>query len=159
MNIIKIILTLILLFCFSPIFLFAEETEKRGVVDEVESAVIDSDIKDPSSNQAQESAPNVSPDSISGELKQSSDIRRDIIFKGGYLYKLLKPWVYFTDRLKKDIGLDIGTTYSILYQHSTKTISTQNENDAASGVLDFFGHWNVFHSEDKKKPWLPGIQD
>jgi len=158
MNVIKIILTLILLFCFSPIFLFAEGTEKRGVVNEVESAVIDSNIKDPSSNQVQESAPNVSPDSISGELNQSSDTRRDIIFKGGYLDKLLKPWFYFTDRLKKDIGLDIGTSYSILYQHSTKAISPQNEGDAASGVLDFFGHWNVFHSEDKKNPGFLGFK-
>jgi len=197
-NFIKIVFTLIFLYCFSAIYLYAEESEKRGVVDEIDSTVIDSKTKESSSNQDQNSnqhespssisgelqessdirenilsdskkkasSPNQdqssnqreSPNSISGELQQSSDIRRNILFQYGYFERLLKPWVFLTGRLKKDLGLEVGTSYSVLYQHSSKTISAQNENDAASGVLEFFGHWNIFHSEDKKNPGFLGFK-
>jgi len=197
-NFIKIVFTLIFLYSFSTIHLYAEEIEKRGVVDELDSTVIDSKTKDSSSNQDQNSNQQESPSSISGELQESSDIRenilsdsktkdsssnqdqnskqrespnsisgelqqssyirRNILFQYGYIERLLKPWVFLTGRLKKDLGLEVGTSYSVLYQYSTKTISEQNENDAASGVLEFFGHWNIFHSEDKKNPGFLGFK-
>jgi len=77
---IKVISFLIIIYFFSYFYLHAEEIERKGVVDEVESTVIDSNTKESSSNQVQKSAPNESPDSISGELQQSSDIRRNILF-------------------------------------------------------------------------------
>ncbi|MGI9534258.1 MAG: carbohydrate porin [Thermodesulfobacteriota bacterium] len=158
MNFTKIVFTLIFLYCFSPLYLYGEETEKKGIVDEVDSTVIDSNTEDSSSNQVQESAQNESPNSISGELQQSDITQRNILLKYGFLERLLKPWVFLTDRLEKKTGLHIGTSYSILYQYSSKTISAQNEDDAASGVLEFFGHWNFLHSEEWKNPGFLGFK-
>jgi len=157
-NFIKLISFFIIIYFFSYIYLYGEEIERRGVVNELDSTVIDSNTKESSSNQVQKSTPIESPNSISGELQQSSDIRRNILFKYGYIDRLLKPWVFLTGRLKKDLGLEVGASYSMLYQHSSNTISAQNENDAASGVLEFFGHWNIFHSEDKKNPGFLGFK-
>jgi len=123
-----------------------------------ENILSDSDDEAPSANQDQPSYQRESPNSISGELQESSDIRRNILFQYGYFERLLKPWVFLTGRLKKDLGLDVGTSYSVLYQYSTKTITQQNENDAASGVLEFFGKWNVFHSNEGKDPGYLGFK-
>ena len=118
----------------------------------------DSENEAPSTNQDQDSKQRESPTSISGELQQSGNTRRNIMFQYGVLERFLKPWVFLTDRLKKDLGLEIGTSYSALYQYSTKTITQQNENDAASGVLEFFGKWNVFHSNEGKNPGYLGFK-
>ena len=66
--------------------------------------------------------------------------------------------MFLTGRLKKNFGLEIGASYSALYQYSTKSITPQNENDAASGVLDFFGKWNIFHSNEGKNPGYLGFK-
>ena len=157
------VVALIFLCLLSVQNISAEENEKSNLTDEVDSSVIGTEQIDQSSRQVEESKQNVStqnvaPDSIAGQLKKSDDVRRNILFKYGYVEKLLRPWVFLTDRLERDTGLDVGTTYSVLYQYSSKTITAQNENDAASGVLEFFGHWNVFHSKDKKHPGYLGFK-
>lgn len=181
-NIIKIVFALIFLYSLPTANLIAQEIEK-SVVDEVNTAspdqqespssisgelqqsgesrkniLSDSDKEAPSTDQDQPSYQRESPNSIAGELQQSGNTRRNILFQYGYLERLLKPWVFLTGRLKKNLGLDIGTSYSALYQYSTKTVTQLNENDAASGVLEFFGKWNIFHSTERKNPGYLGFK-
>jgi len=54
---IKVISFLIIIYFFSYIYLYGEEIERRGVVNELDSTVIDSNTKESSSNQVQKSAP------------------------------------------------------------------------------------------------------
>jgi len=157
-NFTKLIFSFVLLYFFFPLSLFGQEIEENPEIHEADSTVIDSGIRDRSSDEIDESEQNVSPDSIAGQLEESGNIRRNILFRYGYVDKLLKPWVYLTERLNRDLGLNLGTSYSILYQYSTKTISAQNDNDAASGVLEFFGHWNILHSADRKNPGYLGFK-
>lgn len=154
----KILLLLILACFLSPLILFAQEAENLNRINESDSTVIDSKFMETSSEIIQKSAEAESPNSITGELNQSSITQRNIVLKYGYIERLLKPWVSFTEKLKEKTGLDIGTSYSLLYQHSSKAISAQNENDAASGVLEFFGHWNLFNSEERKHPGFLGFK-
>ena len=167
-NFIKIVITLIFLYSFSFVVQAqdADQPESPSSISgelqesaETRENILDDSSKDAKpSKQADRSSQPESPNSISGELQESSDIRRNILFRYGYIERLLKPWVFLTGRLKKDLGLEIGTSYSALYQYSTKSITPQNENDAASGVLEFFGKWNIFHSNEGKNPGYLGFK-
>ena len=154
----KVVLLLILLCFFHTLISSAQENEKPAEIYENDPTIIDSTYKEIKSNTIQNSSNNESPSSIAGELNQSEITQRNILLKYGYLERLLKPWVLATEKLKEKTGLEIGTSYSLLYQHSSKAISDQNENNAASGVLEFFGHWNLFNSEERKHPGFLGFK-
>ena len=154
----KFVLLLMFVCLFPPFLLFAQENESPADIQGDDSTVIDSVYRETDSDNIQTPENSESPNSIAGELKQSEITQRNILLKYGYVERLLRPWVFFTEKLKERTGLDIGTSYSILYQHSSKALSPQNENDAASGVLEFFGHWNLFNSEERKHPGFLGFK-
>ena len=100
----KILLLLILACFLSPLILFAQEAENLNRINESDSTVIDSKFMETSSEIIQKSAEAESPNSITGELNQSSITQRNIVLKYGYIERLLKPWVSFTEKLKGKNG-------------------------------------------------------
>lgn len=50
----------------------------------------------------------------------------------------LRAYDSFKERLRKDYGLSFGVDYNLLYQHVSQSTG---ENDAAGGVLRFYGTW------------------
>ena len=157
-NFSKISIPFVIIYIFSALYLFAQEHDHQIEPENEDSTIVESILKQKSVTESQNPPRQESPNSIEGELNQSDITQRNILLRFGYFERMLKPWVFFTDRLKENTGLAVGTSYSLLYQYASKTVAGATSNDAASGVLEFFGHWNIFHSEERKNPGYLGFK-
>jgi len=95
---------------------------------------------------------NEAPDSITGELKQIDKIRESVT-TDDLVYRLFGPWFKLTDKLYDNYGLDLGITYSILYQHASKSLPGR-ESDASAGIFDFFGEWHLLNRGKENEGYL-----
>jgi hypothetical protein len=76
----------------------------------------------------------LSSNDITNELR--STLRRPASFLYGPIARLTDAWDRFSEKLDDKIGLLLGITYKIVYQHATEAIGPR---DAAGGDFNFFG--------------------
>lgn len=127
-----------LVYCICVILLFStgsiaqdeQPFETGGAVegqDEAESRSIYSDIPQFGG-----------PSSVGGQLAEDASVVPQFRLQG--LQDYLQPWFDFKSRVNEHIGLQFNIDESILYQVATDSLG---ENDAASGLIRFYGQWEL----------------
>jgi len=92
------------------------------------------------------------PGSISNVLSDIDEIRsKELRFR--WFEKFFDPWFNFTENLNQKYGLNIGLTYTVLYQHASKSLQERTKN-ASSGVFDILGEWHLLNRGKKNEGFL-----
>ena len=78
------------------------------------------------------------PSSVGGQLAEDASVAPQFRLQG--LQDHLQPWFDFKSRVNEHIGLQFNIDESILYQVATDSLG---ENDAASGLIRFYGQWEL----------------
>ena len=84
------------------------------------------------------------PDDLEFLLLETQQ-RADAIFSVDPLTPLHDVWEKVTRHSEVSFGLDLGTSYTMVYQRASSTVS--GPRDASGGDLDFFGTWQMLESE------------
>ncbi len=84
-----------------------------------------------------------SPDDVDAQLSES-DERPDALFTIGPLEPVHREWERAVRRLRETIGLDLGLSYTTLYQRADKALPGK-QTEASGGDLDFFGRWDLYN--------------
>lgn len=84
-----------------------------------------------------------SPDDVDNQFSES-DERPDALFPIGPLEPVHRVWERATRRFRETIGLDLGLSYTALYQRADKALPG-NQTEASGGDLDFFGRWDLYN--------------
>jgi porin len=97
-----------------------------------------------------------SAENILNQLDNISTNRDKVIIKSFLSGKrpLLHVWNTFTTKLNDKLGLNLGLTYTSLYQYATDANGTK---DGASGDLDIIGTWNLWN-KNSSHPSSIGFQ-
>ena len=70
-------------------------------------------------------------------------IEEDAKKKGGFITeRITQPWFDWKKHMQQDYGLALGIDYSGVYLESSKS-GISGEDNAASGMLRFFGSWDL----------------
>jgi len=84
-----------------------------------------------------------------GPTSVESDLMADDVFKNpvfSFLQWTLAPLYDFKDRVDGLWGIAFGMDYNFLNQYASFSFT---DDQATSGVLRFFGTWDLFHSKEK----------
>jgi len=95
---------------------------------------------------------NEAPDSISGQLNLIDQVRKTMT-PDALAERIFGPWFNLTDKLYENYGLNLGITYSFLYQHASQSLEG-GKKDATGGILDFFGEWYLLNRGKKNEGFL-----
>lgn len=87
------------------------------------------------------------PSSVASQI-QSDEKPKASLFGSDETAISLRPYDAFKDRMQKGFGLAFGIDYNMLFQHASQSLG---EDDAAGGVLRFFGSWTVL-GQDSADP-------
>ena len=79
------------------------------------------------------------PSSVGGQLAEDASVAPQFRLPG--LQDHFQPWFDFKSRVDEHLGLQFNVDESILYQVATDSLG---ENDAASGLVRFYGQWELF---------------
>jgi porin len=80
------------------------------------------------------------PSSVGGQIAEDAALAPQFRFQG--LQDHLEPWYQFKERLNECRGLQFNIDESMLYQTATDSLG---ENDAASGLVRFYGQWELLN--------------
>ena len=78
------------------------------------------------------------PSSVGGQLAEDASVAPQFRLQG--LQDHFQSWFDFKSRVNEHIGLQFNIDESILYQVATDSLG---ENDAASGLVRFYGQWEL----------------
>lgn len=78
------------------------------------------------------------PSSVAGQLAEDANIAPQ--YRLQRLHDHFQPWFGFKSQLNDDIGLQFNVDESILYQAASNSLG---ESDAASGLVRFYGQWEL----------------
>ncbi len=84
------------------------------------------------------------PDDIEALLREQL-ARPDAVFPVGPLTPLHSFWDEGTLRSEQLLGLDLGMSYTMVYQRASSTVA--GPKDATGGDWDFFGSWQICESD------------
>jgi porin len=87
------------------------------------------------------------PNSVGAQVKSDNEKKQSTYRFEGFTRSFL-PYYDFKARVNDQYGLAFGADYNLLYQGANESLG---EDDAAVGVLRFFGTWTVF-GRDTGKP-------
>jgi len=81
------------------------------------------------------------PTSVGEQLREDDELKEPA-FRFPKFHAFFKPWFGWKKELNDKHGLQLGLDYNALYQGASATLP-DNEDNAASGALRFFGRWDL----------------
>ena len=106
------------------------------------------EIQSPSDSIGYENNDNLGgPKSVGRQLEVNNN---KVLFKHRFEGQTLKKLYDWKARLNEKHGLKLGIYYTSVYLHSSQTISSDNINYAASGILDLQAGWTLIGHKTQK---------
>ncbi|WP_281613032.1 carbohydrate porin [Flammeovirga sp. SubArs3] len=87
------------------------------------------------------------PKSIGSQLEENNN---KYTFEYRYPIKVMKGWYDLKQKINDNYGIQFGVNYTSLYVHSTETITSDNNPNAASGILDIQAGWTFLNRKKGK---------